>query len=141
MTTNNLTEQWEKGELESGLFYIKVKNNDKPIVAEYDKKTCFYTFRSIVRDLNKGDVGEVLAPVPSYEEWKELKDEAEIYHNNFKLMGRDLNLALENSDLKGLLRECRYHVLNNKTESEALGLNKAAQKFGELLTKINEVLK
>lgn len=131
MTTNNLTEQWEKGELESGLFYIKVKNNDKPIVAEYDKKTCFYTFRSIVRDLNKGDVGEVLAPVPSYEEWIELGNK---YDSLQEQIYAQAPIHLENQQFKELLKECRG-LMNMSKDWAYISVTE------KLLSKIDEVLK
>lgn len=117
----NLTEQWKRGELESGLFYVKKKNNDKPIVAEYDKETCFYTFRSIFRDLNRGEIEEVLAPVPSWEEYLESESHCAVYSEVNQVLKK------ENRQLKFLLKECR-----NILEDEGWYLT---------VKKIDEVLK
>lgn len=103
-----LTEQWEKGELEWGKNYYcrNTKTNETNICFLYG-----HTWYS-ADSYGDGDIDwqgslEVLAPVPSYEEWKELKDEVEIYHNNFKLMKAELERELENQQLKKLLKECK----------------------------------
>jgi hypothetical protein len=88
-----LTEQLKKGELEQGYYYMQIPTGDIRIITECMKVDC------------KGF--SILSKVPSYEEWKELKDEVEIYHNNFKLMKAELERELENQQLKKLLKECR----------------------------------
>ena len=98
-----LTEQYKRGELKQGYYYTKYTPKvGKPFVE--------IELRNYLLDLAKvrdADTVEVLAPVPSYEEWQELKDEVEIYHNNFKLMKAELERELENQQLKELLKECR----------------------------------
>jgi hypothetical protein len=61
MTTNNLTELWKKGELPRGEYYVE--NNDGVIGSLYNLD-------------NNGwyNIKEVLAPVPSYEEWQPFTD-------------------------------------------------------------------
>lgn len=53
----DLTEQWKKGELPSGLYYVKT-NGDSVIILGWSKFAGWYNIK------------QVLAPVPSYEEWK-----------------------------------------------------------------------
>ena len=70
MTTNNLTELWKKGELEQGYYYTKYTPKvGKPFVE--------IELRNYLIDLAKvrdTETVEVLAPVPSYEDWQQLKD-------------------------------------------------------------------
>lgn len=87
-----LTEQWKKGELPEGFYYFKMPDGVIEIASEY---------RSILYNLTKdADKIEVLAPVPSYEEWQ-------------KVLNIDFNnevLRLENAKLKELLKECREEI-------------------------------
>ena len=72
--TKILTEQWRDGKLPRGHYYCKLYYNDfKPRIQEcvksrYDSKSCI--------PMSCGCEGEeVLAPVPSYEELQELKEQ------------------------------------------------------------------
>ena len=88
--SQHLTEQWKKGELEQGYYYV-----------EEDGKT----FISICRKhylLQVLQDCKVLAPVPSYEEWKQLHKFLEEFNA--------LDVAKENKKLKELLKECRNCV-------------------------------
>lgn len=83
----DLTEQWKARKLEEFYgkpFYIKKQNG--VIKVDYLSKYGF---------VNNYDVVEVLAPVPSYEEWQE---EQEAYCKEKE----------ENQQLKTLLREWKY---------------------------------
>lgn len=61
-----LTEQWDKGGLPEGDYYIKRRNGDF---------LCDNIHTSGVwRNSIDEDILEVLAPVPSYEEYKKLKE-------------------------------------------------------------------
>lgn len=100
----DLTDKWRKGELPDGWYYTKIdlyENGDYIEIIPNTYNDCF----------EYGIVKEVLAPVPSYEEWK------------IKLE--------ENTKLKELLKECRRPVCWYVD----IFKNKA-----ELLTKINQVL-
>lgn len=76
----DLTEQWKKGKLESGFYYVYLKYLDM-----FDITTSSTLFGILER--GNENCLEVLAPVPSYEEWQ-AKDK-------------------ENKQLKELLKECR----------------------------------
>lgn len=67
----SLTEQWKKRTLRNGAFYIKTLGGDiLPAFCntEYILKQ-FQTMKGIY-----DDVAEVLAPVPSYDKWQQLKE-------------------------------------------------------------------
>ena len=87
-----LTEQWRKGELDKTFYYIKY--NDDSI------RTDLSIGKANGLDFcNSKEVKEVLAPVPSYEEWQQLHKFLEEFNA--------LDVAKENQRLKELLRECR----------------------------------
>jgi hypothetical protein len=90
-----LTEQWKKGELEQGYYYTKYTPKvGKPFIE--------IELRNYLLDLAKvrdADTVEVLAPVPSYEEWKQLHKFLEEFNA--------LDVAKENQQLKELLKEIR----------------------------------
>ena len=110
-----LTEQWKKGELESGYYYIVVKQ------VEFPNRIDFYNSSATVWSYHSNDcVEEVLAPVPSYEEWQELIDKKNWCNARAKnLLEKNqqlhtwceefnaLDVAKENQQLKELLKECR----------------------------------
>ena len=64
-----LTEKWKAGELESGYYYIVVKR------VEFPNRIDFYNSSAKIWSYHSNDViKQVLAPVPSYEEHKRLKE-------------------------------------------------------------------
>jgi hypothetical protein len=121
-----LTEQWKKGELEVGEYYLRYK--DGTIDREYYDYANVYDLM-----VEKGfstescDISEVLAPVPSYEEWQELnkqrnqfirdiKDLAHIQEENQQLDERLL-------DMMDLLQKCYFYlnaVADGKVKTEYL---------------------
>lgn len=108
---NDLTEQWKKGELKQGWYYVKVIPD-----FEYSDDIAFYTggYFELYSD---DDIEQVLSPMPSYDEWK------------IKLE--------ENTKLKELLKECRKWVgveRNFAVPNEKVILQ-------QLLTEIDEELK
>lgn len=58
----DLTDKWNKGELPEGDYYIERRNGYIP----YDNIDSKGVWRNSIDE----DIIEVLAPVPSYEEWK-----------------------------------------------------------------------
>ena len=66
--TKTLTEQWREGTLPLGTYYIVNKKGYE----EIDKSI------AIGELWNNTDLKEVLAPVPSYDEYKKLKEQLEI---------------------------------------------------------------
>ena len=90
----DLTEQWKKGELPEGFYYVKGGEN---IIAEY-LDGYFYNNGEPMTSFS-GGVDKVLAPVPSYEEYLSLtyaKEEDE------KIIAE---YEAENAKLKELLKE------------------------------------
>ena len=72
--TKTLTEQWREGTLPEDCYYILDKNGHIK-----KERTCFYshTDGQCFSFTNNRDIEEVLAPVPSYDEYNLLKQKAE----------------------------------------------------------------
>lgn len=87
--SQDLTEQWRKGELPVGYYYVKDGEN---MVAEY-LDGYFYNNGNPMTSFS-GGVDSVLAPVPSYEEW--------VAAYECQLMESELVTTL-----KELLKECK----------------------------------
>lgn len=112
----NLTEKWKKGELPRGQYYVKVIPD-----FEYSYDIAFYTGESFELYSDK-DIEQVLAPVPSYEQWQD-----------------KLN---ENNKLKELLKDCRewfdwYHIDTGAGKEYIESWHKKGR---EIHQKINQVL-
>lgn len=90
----DLTEQWKKGELPEGWYYV-IKTGDVEML-EYSCN-CFL---AVDVPLIDNEVTEVLAPVPSYEEWKALNG------NMDSVMQTNQALCQKLTQLKELLKEC-----------------------------------
>ena len=119
----------KKGDLPHDIYYVICSKNDTvEIVRNWVqttsclKPTISYEFPS---DL---EVKQVLAPVPSYEEWQA----------SYNCMLENEVLRLKNAHLKELLKECIPYF--NALVEKRLKLEYIPQVY-ELLTKINEVLK
>ena len=121
ITSEQLTEQWKKGELPYAEYYIKLGGGEYTNdVWDIDGWQSFN---------KKGDVVvEVLSPVPSYEEWQA----------SYNCMLENEVLRLKNAQLKELLKECIPYF--NALVEKRLKLEYIPQVY-ELLSKINEVLK
>ena len=87
-----LTEKWDKGELPEGDYYIKRRNGD----FLYDNIDTSGVWRNSIDE----DILEVLAPVPSYQEYLDSESHCAVYS--------DVNKSLkeENQQLKELLSKC-----------------------------------
>ena len=119
ITSEQLTEQWKKGELPNGWYWVKGIKSEGiyAYTAEY--------LNNMYRPIN----GEkVLAPVPSYDEWQA----------SYNCMLDNEVLRLKNAQLKELLKECTPYF--NALVEKRLKLEYIPQVY-ELLSKINEVLK
>lgn len=65
-----LTEQWKKGELEFGKkYYVRFEDGEIDTA-----QWCYYTNQNKY-GFDVDEVKEVLAPVPSYEEWQKMKEQ------------------------------------------------------------------
>lgn len=97
VNSDNLTEQWKKGELPEGWYYVKDEDG-QIIIAEY------YAY-CIDKETNEAEYDwsccsepeQVLAEVPSYDLWKAV-------HEQWKV------LLEENTKLKELLKECQDEI-------------------------------
>ena len=122
---NNLTEQWNKGKLPEGDYYIKRRNSS----TLYDNIDSHGVWRNSIDE----DIIEVLAEVPSYEQWEKTEKRSwlvpefdnEIDELNDTIEGLEkenvqlkkwceefnaLEVAKENIKLKELLKECRDEI-------------------------------
>ena len=101
-----LTDKWKKGELPYGYYYIKTISGGEVIDRYYrdctDYDLCEYG--NVWENRFEDEIIEVLAPVPSYEEWQQLRKFLEEFNA--------LDVAKENQQLKELLKECRDDVYN-----------------------------
>lgn len=74
--TKSLTEQWKDGELEEGYYYLIVKDMDGIIIDSFD--TWYHVKGNPVKQFTYVDIQEVLAPVPTFDEYKKLKEKLSI---------------------------------------------------------------
>lgn len=143
----DLTEKWKRGELPEGHYYVKDGGN---MIAEY-LDGYFYNDGQPMTSFT-GGVDEVLAKVPSYEEWqakleentklkKELKEICEKYLkintavSAYEDACKDLHAYIK--QLKELLKECK-HIMSIEKDFASCHFEK--DKLCELLAKINQVL-
>lgn len=93
---NDLTEQWKKGELPEGHYYIKTRSE-----TNIDEYIQWYKDHGIPSEKSFAyfNVQQVLAPVPSYEEYLESESHCAVYSELNKW------LKQENAQLKELLKE------------------------------------
>ena len=61
-----LTKQWKKGELEDGCYYVRTDNG----IENWE-----YIYTHLGFGYCEDKIKEVLAPVPSYEEWQKMKEQ------------------------------------------------------------------
>lgn len=122
MTT--LTEQWKKGELPDGWYYVKGNRAEGiyAYTAEY--------LNNMYRPRN-GEI--IIEQVPSYEQWQEYKEANDSMFDTIKMLNKDnYKLEEENTKLKELLRELkRYFDADGKYYIEKRILLEINQVLGE----------
>lgn len=114
----NLTEQWKKGKLPEGHYYVKDGEN---MIAEY-LDGYFYNDGNPMTSFS-GGVDSVLAPVPSYEEWEQLKEYERIV-TSYNMKPIDYDIACEtvnkllddNKRLKHDVGNLGYKIKNQRHE-------------------------
>ena len=98
--TKSLTEQWKDGELKSGMYYLKMTDTDGSI--SRDEYFSPYGFINWLPE----DIKEVLAPVPSYEEFVQqrefVKDHQNVLIENMNLKQQ---LAIATKALKKMAKD------------------------------------
>ena len=117
--SKDLTQQWKKGELPNGWYYVK-GNRAEGIYA--------YTAEYLNNMYRPRNGERIIEQVPSYEQWQE----------SYNCMLENEVLRLKNAQIKELLKECIPYF--NALVEKWLKLEYIPQVY-ELLTKINEVLK
>ena len=152
----SLTEQWKKGELKDGCYYVKLKRPDMfYMLSREDNHWYEFGWDCWFFD---DDIAEILAPIPSYEEWEQLQNWADFtsdYHelrekieiaeyknaeleNKMNLERQLYKYVLEeNAKLKELLKDAR-NVL--KMVDTYCGDNDSINEF-LIVKRIDEVLK
>lgn len=142
----SLTEQWKKGELDMGYYYFR-HTNDNIYFGWFESE---YIYES---GYSESDVKEVLAPVPSYEEWQDLElnaykegwsdgcemTEQRTKKHYMKFYKKKYDKKIHK--LKELLKECKDKFVSYKKICEQEELLFALLEVNGLLTKIDEVLK
>ena len=131
----DLTEKWKKGELPRGWYYVVLDNKETNIA--FCKDLFTNCGRKLKRDFAINDITEVLAPVPTYQEYLESEAHCAVYSEENKRLKEDVERyasecaklrkqgagtreqleykKVENQYLKELLKECynkfaRYQV-------------------------------
>lgn len=130
----DLTEQWRKGELDCGVYYVQ---SDDGVVfpsvysAEYDS----------IKDISIKDfwyeivdIKEVLAPVPSYEKWQSLNQILDSMQDTNKVLAHRLNLC------KDLLLECRYKIIADLDNARLCESSVDIEDFEYLLNRIDNAI-
>lgn len=101
-----LTDKWKKGDLESGYYFFKTKY-DIEIGFLYEGLKYPYDRRHNTID----DVEEVLAPVPTYQEYLESEAHCAVYSEENKQLKQFINLYSHETEvtkqLSFLLKECK----------------------------------
>lgn len=93
----SLTEQWKKGELEEGWYYIEI---DAPFEQRI-KDVSHYSLGSFDIDIDSNYISEVLAEVPDYIEWKNyVNGFCDEHEYNLKLSEENQKLKEEIKTLK-----------------------------------------
>lgn len=102
--TKSLTEQWENEELKDGFYFINVDFGDGDYIdiVKYSATTKYF-----LRYRND-NIKEVLAPVPSYDEWQaELDSNDELLNVQKRL---EKQLAIATKALKEINKNYRFTV-------------------------------
>lgn len=148
-TPEELTEDWKAGELEYGQYWVKNKVWEKPFIDRW-LPNCSWKISC------KDAIEQILAPVPTYDEYKamqaelaELKEKIKKREELIQCLGSNIDeldvkksvLIIENNKLRGLLKECKeeleYHSELIFCELES---DNSKIEFKHLLTHINAVL-
>lgn len=127
----DLTEQWKKGELPSGWYY-------KELWKGYNVIDKFIGNQFLRYD--DSDIVEVIAPVPSFEEWQAKNEENKNLYKMLDVLNRQLDSLLkednENQQLKELIKECYKMLAQYQVENSEPSLDENI----ELLTKIDNAI-
>ena len=125
ITSEHLTEQWKQGELPNGYYWIRLSWGGMVIMAYHTAFDGLFELDDHYYDSD--EISEVLAPVPTFEEWQA----------SYNCMLENEVLRLKNAQLKELLKECKEVIKNVDTYYG----NYDATNGYLVINKIDEVLK
>ena len=101
-TPEELTADWKEGLLEYGQYWVKNKVWEKPFIDRW-LPNCSWQISC------KDTIEQVLAPVPSYDEYKAMQDELAEHRENCCYSKNEV-LRLKLAEMEELLRECIAHL-------------------------------
>ncbi len=122
-TPDELTEEWKAGKLLAGDYYIKFENGEIE-----RQNNCIGGF--LMSCNNR--VVQVLAPVPTYEEYKDMQEEL-AEHRYYCCCNENEVLRLKLAEMEELLSECQAHLSLGEIGTSVTPIN-------VLLTRINAAL-
>ena len=155
-TPEELTEDWKVGKLDWNKFYY-IKLTSGEICIDYANGAYFVNGKpqEITMDYTTDeDVKQILAPVPSYDEYKaiqeelaELKEKIKKREELIQCLGSNIDeldvkksvLIIENNKLRGLLKECKNIVAHDCWREAQFPDGQVVQRQ-DLLTRINAAL-
>lgn len=120
---SNLTQDWKDGKLLKGLYYVQFHNGEVKIYGFYE--LCVFRFSVDTNEI------KILAKVPDYTSWQNMKNVAAGEHQINKLLIRD------REKLTQLLKDCHSAFCRNLVENEELTKDETIT----LLTKIEKTFK
>lgn len=146
-TPEELTEDWLNNKLQAGSFWFveTEDSNPEPMVVDMDGDFNDYEGNYYRPSFSNGKL-KVLAPVPSYDEYKAIQEElAEHRHYCCCMENEVMRLELakleeENKQLRALLKECLNIVKHDLWQQAQFPDGQIVDK-DDLLTRINEALK
>lgn len=127
MTINNLTEQWKRGELPKGYYYAEDDGEELIIHIQGQNGSVM----GDDFDLKATDWIKPIAPVPSFDEWQQMKAFCEEFNA--------LSVAKENQKLKELLMDFVKRMEHYKEVKPDVGF--IMFDLGYLANQVKEVLK
>ena len=146
-TPEDLTEDWNAGELEYRQYWVKNKVWEKPFIDRW-LPNCSWKISC------KDAIEQVLAPVLTYDEYKamqaelaELKEKIKKREELIQCLRSNIDeldvkksvLIVENNKLRGLLKECKNIVAHDCWQEAQFPDGQVVQKQ-DLLTRINAAL-
>ena len=140
-TPEELTEDWKAGELEYGQYWVKNKAWEKPFIDRW-LPSCSWEISC------KDAIEQILAPVPTYDEYKAMQAELAELKEKVADQRTDLESArwyqtVQNEDigkLRGLLKECLPIVSAEIMTWQIRGGEESHKRGQDLLTRINAAL-
>ena len=129
--TKTLTEQWRDGKLPDGCYYIVHRTNKFPGNDEIEIVGTEYL--KTLSEFNGTDRAEVLAPVPSYEEYQDIiqqnvnqESAIETYIEEIKRLQEQLEISIK--ALKDCYNDMKYWAVLTHRNQRILNVIKKALK-------------